>query len=170
MYHKNEGFTLIELTVVIILVGLLMVFTIPRFHDSVLTDTLKISAREIVSSIYSVRSDAVRENRGYVLKFDLSSDSYWVEPVDMPDLDSSFAKENAKRLPDDVDIKDITIVGEENDLAGESEIRFHRKGYIGPALIRIGSDKGKELTIILRPFLHKIEVVEGRVDPEAFTF
>ena len=170
MYRKNEGFTLIELTVVIILLGLLITFTIPRFQDSVLTDTLETSARRIISLIYSIRSDAIRENRDYVLKFDLASGSYWVESLDLSDLDKSFAKENAKSLPYDVGIKDITIVGENNGLADEPGVHFNRKGYIEPSLIRLGSNKGKELTIILRPFLSKIEVVEGRVEPEALRF
>ncbi|MBN2061306.1 MAG: type II secretion system protein [Deltaproteobacteria bacterium] len=170
MIKEHKGYTLIELTVVIVLVGLLMTFTVPRVRESVSTDNLKASTRRIMSLIYSVRGDAIRDNRGYVLNFDKGSGRYWVESPDMPELERSLARENADALPGDVRIMDITIVGDNSSQDGETLIRFHNKGYVKPALIRLGSDKGKELTMILRPFIRKIEVAEGRVEPEEVRF
>ncbi|MBW1806517.1 MAG: type II secretion system protein [Deltaproteobacteria bacterium] len=45
MLNSREGYTLIELIVVIVLIGLIMTLSLPRFQYSMLTDDLKGSTR-----------------------------------------------------------------------------------------------------------------------------
>ena len=170
MFRGNSGYTLIEMTVVIILAGLFMTYSIPRFKTDILTDSLKTSTRRIVALIDSLRDDALEKESSYTLRFDKVSGRYWVESPDMSEADRSLAKENAISLPSDVSIKDIKTMGADNVKPGEPSIWFHNKGYVQPAIIWLGSEDGREMSVILRPFLRKTDVIEGLVEPEDIRF
>ncbi|NIR17489.1 MAG: prepilin-type N-terminal cleavage/methylation domain-containing protein, partial [Desulfobacterales bacterium] len=61
MLRENKGFTLIELTVVVVLIGIIMTLTIPRFQTGILTDDLKATTRKMVGMIKGLRDEAIRE-------------------------------------------------------------------------------------------------------------
>ena len=57
---KNEGFTLLELIVVISLLSIMLVFTIPRFHDSLFLDKTQTSSRWMIGKVQSLKEAAIR--------------------------------------------------------------------------------------------------------------
>ena len=67
MNRKANGYTLIELTVVIFLLGMILVLTVPRFRYAMLTDELKANIRKMVGEIRELRNDAIREQKTYKL-------------------------------------------------------------------------------------------------------
>ena len=162
--EKTSGFTLIELSVVILLAGLLITLTIPRFQTLTISDHLKSSTRKLVILIDNLRNEAVRNHRDYKLIFDLSENSYWVENSEMTDLDRLKAHETRSKFPEDIKILDILFIGGEKQTSGEANVRFYRKGYIQPSLIHIADDHKREFTISLSPFLGEVKVMEEYVD------
>ncbi len=166
MLNSREGYTLIELIVVIVLIGLIMTLSLPRFQYSMLTDDLKGSTRRMVGTIRSLRDVALREQRAYDLRIDLESNSFWIDSPAMTENERATAREKASCLPEGVHILDVWYSGEGKKMMGETFIRFNRKGYIRPSVIHLGSDDGRRFTLVLSPFLGKIEMLEEYVDFE----
>lgn len=159
-----KAFTLIELTMVIILAGLFMSLTIPRFRNAIIVDNLKSTVLKMVGQIGGLRNEALRNNKDYDLRFDLESNRYWVENSGMSELERAEARERPFTLPSDVRIIDIRFAGADKQMTGEIGIRFNRKGYIRPSLIHLRSEDGREFTLVLRPFMGKVEVLEEYID------
>jgi hypothetical protein len=45
-------------------------------------------------------------------------------------------------------------------MRGEVGIHFDKKGYVQPSEIHLGSDDGREFTLVLSPFLREVEIIE----------
>lgn len=159
-----RGFTLIELTVVILIIGLTVLLTVPRFRYSLMTDDLKGTVRRMVGTIRSVKNEAVRERRAFMLHFDFETNSVWVEPTKATEEELAAAHANAVELPKDVRVMDVWSRGKGKTAVGQTAIRITEKGYLEPSVIHLGAEDGREFTLILSPFLGKVEVLDKYVD------
>ena len=163
--HKR-GYTFIELTVVLFLIGLMFTLAVPRFRYALLTDNLKNVTRKMAGIIKGLRSEAIREHEAFILHFGLDSDIYWIESASMTEEERMLAREQAFSLPGDVRIMDVWFKEKGKIIAGETAIRFNKRGYVQQSVIHLGSEDGREFTLILSPFLSKIKVIEKYVDFE----
>ena len=77
-----------------------------------------------------------------------------------------MAREKAFNLAKGVRILDIRFKGEGKKMDGETGIRVNRKGYVQPSVIHLGSDDGREFTLVLSPFLGRVNILENYVDIE----
>ena len=166
IYKKPNGYTLIELTVVILLIGILLSVTLPRIQDPILTDDFKGTARRIINLINQLKNDAIRDNKDYSLHLDLESNRYWVEYDGMTDEARSEANAKALTIPEGVRMVDIWLHGSGKKMAGEADIWISRKGYIQPAVIHLRSEDDREFTLILKPFSAKVELLDRYVEFE----
>ena len=73
----ESGFTLLELIVVITLLGIMLVFTIPRFHDSLFLDQDKKAARWIIGKVRALKEASIRNQTNVTLHIDLDTQQYW---------------------------------------------------------------------------------------------
>jgi len=151
------GFTLIELTMVILLVGFLLSLTVPRLRDVVLTDNLKTTVRILTATIKELRYQAIKDHTEHFLKFDFGSNRFL---TDSPDMSDSFSP------PSDVRVIDICIKGEEKKTSGEIRISFSKEGYISPGVIHLASEDGRQFTLSLSPFLGSVNLLEGYIEIE----
>ena len=164
--RQERGFSLIELTVVVVIIGLTMAITMPRFRSSLLFDHLKDSTRRVAILITSLSKEAVRGHQDYLLYFDLSENRYWTENPGLTEEGRLIAKEQAVNLPEDVRVLDIMKKGDEIRNTGEVSIMITKKGYLQPATIHLGSDQGRAFTICLKTFAGKAEILDGYVEIE----
>jgi prepilin-type N-terminal cleavage/methylation domain-containing protein len=164
IFQDSRGFTLIELAVVIILIGLMISLAIPRFQYGILTDNLKQTTRRMIGTINSLRSEAVREHKGYLLHFDLESNRFWIDSTDMTEEERARASEKASIFPKGVRVLDVWVAGKGKAVAGETVILFNRKGYVSYSVIHLGSEDSREFTLVLSPFLGRVKVFEKYVD------
>jgi general secretion pathway protein H len=164
--RESNGYTLIELTVVIILIGIILSVTLPRIQDSILTDNFKGTTRRMINLINQLRNDAIRENKDFSLHLDLESNQYWVESPDMSDEVRAEAHAKASVIPEGVRMVDIWLQGSGKKMMGEADIWFSRKGYIQPSVIHLRSEDDREFTLILKPFLGKVEILDRYVEFE----
>ncbi len=164
--RQERGFTLIELTVVVVIIGLTMALTMPRFRHSLLSDHLKTSTRRIAGLITNLSKEAAREHKDYLLYFDLSENRYWTENPGLTEEGRLMARENAISLPEDVRVLDIKKKGDEIRTTGEVSIMITKKGYLQPATIHLGSDEERVFTLYLKTFAGKAEILEGYVEFE----
>ena len=72
---KYNGFTLVELIVVMALISTLFAFSIPRFHDALLINKTKKTSRWIIGTVKALKENALQEHRHYTLHVGLDSNT-----------------------------------------------------------------------------------------------
>ncbi|MEA3471618.1 MAG: prepilin-type N-terminal cleavage/methylation domain-containing protein [Thermodesulfobacteriota bacterium] len=162
---NRRGFTLVELTVVIFLVGLMLLIAIPRVRDTVLTNELKSTVNYLAQTALELRSTSVREQIDYLLYLDINDRLIWFHTSDMTPEAKSESKKRAYHLPGNVKIADGYRFGREKQIDGEIIIRFFREGYVQPTVVHLvdGSDF---FTLVFEPFLNDIKVHESYIEIE----
>jgi prepilin-type N-terminal cleavage/methylation domain-containing protein len=94
-YRKSRGFSLLELMVVLVIVGILAIGVVFMFADP--TAKIKAAAFELRGDIHLARSVAVTDNTEVLIDFDPAADSYriWVDDWDAvndaPGTDGAYA-------------------------------------------------------------------------------
>lgn len=164
MNPGEKGFTLIELVVVVLLIGLTMVLSVPRLRYAMLTDDLRGTVRRMVGTVRTLRNEAIREQKVYALHFDLESNRLWTDSADMTDEERIEAHQKAFQLPKGVRVLDVWRRGKGKEVAGEAVIRFTKKGYIEQSVIHLGAEDGRRFTLIFSPFLGRVKVLEEYIE------
>lgn len=164
--RNHEGFTLIELVVVVTLIVMMIGLTMPQIRNTLLSDNLKRTALRMAGLAKNLRDKAVRERKTYGLHLEMLRQQYWIGFAAMTEEDQALAQENAEKLPSDVQILDVWFKEEGKVSEGEAVILFFEKGYVRPSIIHLGDDEGRRFTVVLSPFGGKVKVLEKYVDFE----
>lgn len=152
--HRN-GFTLLELIVVISLLGIMLVFTVPRFHDTLFLDENKKSSRWIIGKIQTLKEAAISNQREYILHIDLDTDRFWVTDESMSEETLESAALNAEALPGGMKIADLEFPNQGKIHSGRADITFYKTGYTDKVLIHVQDDEEYE-SFLIEPFLLEV--------------
>src|SRR4030043_1520898 len=79
---RDRGYTLIELAVVVLLIGMMLYLAVPRVQDSLLDDDLKATTRRFIGAARELRSESVREQTDYILHIDIGHPAFWSYAAD----------------------------------------------------------------------------------------
>jgi prepilin-type N-terminal cleavage/methylation domain-containing protein len=161
-----QGFTLIELVMVILLIGFMLTITLPRLQNLALGDNLKTVLRTLTSTINEIKYQAIKDNRTYYLKFDFGAKKFWSDSSNLTEEERIDAKKNSIVLPSDVNVTDIEFKDGRAISTGEVSIGVNKKGYIDPSVIHLSSNDGRRFTFVLRPFLASVNVLENYINIE----
>jgi prepilin-type N-terminal cleavage/methylation domain-containing protein len=74
----EDGFTLLELTLVLILIGLFAALTVPYVTQALDRVQAGAEVRKIASSLRAARSEAIAQKRLLTFHGDLSQNTYWL--------------------------------------------------------------------------------------------
>ncbi len=162
----KKGYTLIELMVVIVLLGLIFTIATPKIRDALFRDELKGATRQMVGLIMRLRNEAIREHKDYMLHFDLESNRFWFDSPSMTEEERARIAADASPLTGQVDIMDVWISGEGKIMLGEVRIRINKKGYIQQSVIHLGMEDNREFTLLLSPFLRRVKVYDKYIEFE----
>jgi prepilin-type N-terminal cleavage/methylation domain-containing protein len=105
----KKGFTLLELVVVIGLLGLMLVITVPRFRQALMTNELKASTRKIVGLVRGLRDRAIRDHKDYLLHIEIGANRFWVVADGTSAEEIVLAKDKGFRLPAEVRVLDVWL-------------------------------------------------------------
>lgn len=160
---NNRGFTLIELSVVALLIGILLLIAVPRVRDTLLNDDLKVAARRLAGAARELRIEAIRERTDAILQIDLDQPALWSYPADTTAEKRDELRKKAVSLPEGIRILDIRQGNAAKKTDGQAVIRFFREGYVTPTVIRLAKGD-RTFSLVFHPFLHVVSVHESDVD------
>jgi general secretion pathway protein H len=161
--RRQAGYTLIELAVVILLIGLMLFLAAPRIRQTLLDDSLKSVARHIIAAAKTLRNEAVREQVDYVLHLDLNNNAVWTYSADMTPEKRSERQKNAFKFPPDVKITDVYRIGHEKKVDGDATIVFFKRGYVQPTVVHLAKGD-RAFTLVFQPFLSAVELYDKYID------
>lgn len=159
----SSGFTLVELLVVIILVGVIVFLAVPSTRDVLTGDSLKKASRQFIGIERKLRGEAVRNQIDYILCIDLPDSAYWVITSDMTPEKRDEIKKTAKHLPKGVAITDIVDESNKKIFDGEAKIIFRKNNVCSPVLIHLSYEEDN-MTIVINPFLGVTDIYDKYVD------
>jgi prepilin-type N-terminal cleavage/methylation domain-containing protein len=164
--NGQKGFTLIELAVVILLIGVFFLLAIPKFEN--ITDVnIKSASRRLGGTVRYLYSEAVFKKNVYKLLFDIDNGEYWIQVLDGNEFKipaDPFLRK--KKLPEGVYFKDIITqrsAGKTQKGSGEF-ILFMPTGFVEPAVIHLEAQGGVDYTIATKPYTGGTIVLDRYAD------
>lgn len=160
-----RGFTLVELLIVIVVLGLMLALTIPKLGE-LGEANLKRSARHLTGMIRFLRDDAQAKKAVYRLRFDIQNGHYWPEVL----TQTSEKTVEFKRLH--------TVMADEGSLSGQTTFRdihaashpddpyiqFTPDGWVENAMIHLRDGDSKDFTLRVKPLMGDTELLEGYIE------
>jgi general secretion pathway protein H len=176
----SRGFTLLEIMMVMVVLTMVTAFAMPRLRSALFSDQLKATARQLEGLVVEMGQEAIRSQSEQLLHFDLERKLVWsssVKPDKGKDPDAVWDTTpvweedkalQARRLtiPESVRVVDISSASAGKRSSGTTVIRFSTKGYVDKTLIHLRDDEGRDLTLILSPFLAVTRVLDSYVEIE----
>ena len=130
-----SGYSLIELIVVLVLIGILSVIATPLLVSSIMKTKLKTSAKELATTFRYARSQAISAKKPYYFYVDIDNSSYWVSSdVENVESEDSFDAEEARKTATNIRNTSKEIIIKKVDAAlstfkeGIVEIPFYPQG------------------------------------------
>lgn len=163
--YSINGFTLIELVVVVLILGVMIALVAPTFGE-IGAANLKRSTRRISGMIRFLRDDALAKKAVYRLSFDIQNGRYWAERLavtseqtaEFKSFQSSLAGEGG--LFGQTAFREVSVAGHPD----EPYILFTPDGWVESAFIHLRDGGGRDYTLIVNPLTGKTELVEGYVE------
>ena len=163
--RRNEGFTLLELLVVVIIIGAFFFIAVPKFQN-LTQSNIKSASRDLTATIKYSYNEAAFKKSIVRLVFDIEEGIYWLERLE---TDEYQAVRDSKiyKLPSGVYFKDVITERSlnRNPLEEEKEfILFLPTGYVEPAVIHLYTDSDSNYTLATKPYTGGTRVYDEYVD------
>lgn len=167
--RRCSGFTLLELSLALLIIAVVLMLAIPRLRDPGRAELVS-QARRLVLIYRLLRSEAVLSGQAYRLNYDLNQQRYWVTGDASADLDDivhelgSLAR--GTKLDGQVTIVDIvlpTLAGKVNQ--GLIYTVFYPDGSVDPTVIHLASPR-EAYTLWLNPMNGRLNIAAGYHDVE----
>jgi len=165
--RSSSGFTLLELTVVLLILGIALGFLAPRLRDPEQT-ALTASIDRLASLARYLYDEAAYERVPMRLNFDLDHQTYFVTELggdpDAPEFvpsESSLARPVI--LPDAIAFRDVVLPAVGTVSAGIVFAQFSPEGWADPLVVHLRSRGGREATMAIEPLTGRTRVADRYV-------
>jgi len=160
--------TLLEITIVLLIISVMLAVTLPRFGPLRLKAELRTSTRNLATLIRYGRAAAIYGRRVVKLRIDVQHRRYRLDlmtdsiPAGKRDEDKLERVEAIRDLPDKVYFERIVLY-EEPEKAGEGIVvlNFTPRGNVTPATIVLSDVKGRRMTVDIFGTTGAVEVYQG---------
>lgn len=153
---KTNGFTLLELLIVMAIIALLLLSAIPSFKGTYKTLEIFTASKKIASFITYARQRAILERVKYRLNFDYAARKYWLtrekDPIDYPNYYVEI-KNRFAQLPEKV------VLDPEVDF-----ITFLPDGQSNINLLTLRNEFGDEYILYLGKGVNYVKISKKTTD------
>lgn len=163
-----QGFTLLELSLVLFIIGLLVVVTVPRLVDLGGT-RLESSAQRLASLIRYLNGEAAFSSQLYRLNYDLDKRTYWVSVLAANQNAPEFIADTSPlarpmQLPSSITFVDVHVPSAGRVSTGQVYTHFYPQGYTDPTIIHLRDQHSRVVTVTIPPLPAEVGISEGYVD------
>lgn len=157
---ENKAFTLLELLLVVIIMGVLVGLTIPNVKNSFTNIQLSDKCKDIIALIRYGQQQAILNHRNYRLNLKIDKGQYWLtiqkDPVLTPEIYQRLKTSIGKihTLPRHTQIKEITPTA--------NYITFYPSGDLDQVQIYLASDTGKTYCLSTTRMVGHVLVEEAK--------
>jgi prepilin-type N-terminal cleavage/methylation domain-containing protein len=169
----NQGFTLIELTVVVFIISLMFFFAVPKFGNNIFSDNNREVYNWISGNVRALKEKSVREQKDYAMHIDLDENNIlvFVDQAEQQDFDtqeeeSGTLEKKEYNLPGSLEIIDVEYPGNLKITSGQATIFFYKKGYSDKVFIHIQDDDNNIFSFLIESFLTRVKRYETYVEFE----
>jgi prepilin-type N-terminal cleavage/methylation domain-containing protein len=149
-----RGFTLVEMMLVFLLIGIMISIAIPRWRDVYSETSVHESSKMIIALADFAREKSVIEHRQYRLVLDKRERAYWLERQTTFPQTGTEAFEPSKdnlsarfRLPDQFYFDEIRLNGKK--ARGNSSITFYPDGTSDELQLTVANGGGDKWHLII---------------------
>lgn len=157
----RNGFTMIELLVVMLLITIVLSVTIPRFDTGMMQDPQKQLSRWMINTTRSLRAAAMATQRVHSLVVDIDGNRMWTVHAEMDEETLSGAADKAFKPGGAIRLVNVQFPEQELGTSGTTEIHFHPAGYSDPAMIHWTYKNTQRFSYQVEPLLPKVRLLEG---------
>jgi len=161
---ESSGFTLVELTVVVLLLSLFTLFSVPTLNR-LADDELARSARTLSGSIKYLFNEAVLTGREHRLIFDLQHGSYRAQVLAADgSLHEAAGSHRQGALGQEVRFNDLSLPGRGLYRTGTVTTRILPVGWIEETIVHLSDGQNRQMTLRVMPLTGTSEIHEGYRD------
>jgi general secretion pathway protein H len=164
---NNAGFTLIELAMVVLVIGIMGALAMPRFGGMLERQHLRRTINAIHGYARYLQAYAASDKCVYVLLFDLDQ-----QVVSISSIATPGCVDQTRKLPDYVvppTIRILDVVTSEREKIAEGQVMtlFYPNGFVQPNTIHIGGVGVEPVTLMIEPLTGRVQVYDGYVERQA---
>lgn len=161
-FPDDSGFTLLEIVLVLVVIGLFVGLALPRIPD-VSGARLQKAARKVAMTLQVARMRAVTLRRYYRLEIDVDAEKILLSYLGP---EGTFIQDDGVMPYDtgETDIVDMITSTRDRTLEGVGWIYISPRGFIEPSMIHLRGRRGQDLTVSPSPAGGRIKILEGYVD------
>lgn len=165
----QAGFTLLELGLVILIVGVMMAIVVPRFGDRGRAELLS-TARQIAAAFRYLRHEAILNGRSYRLMFDMDNRLIFVAIGDAGGAENLFARDEDNavgkiRLKEPISISDVNLPLVTGRVAeGTVWTTFYPDGYVDITVVHIDNGQDVYTLFVSNPFTGRVSLLPNYLE------
>lgn len=158
---RASGFTLIELTVVVLLLSVFLVISVPLFSRFGASN-LGSSAKRLSGTIKYLFNESALTGLQYRLIYNLDQGTYRAQVLERDgELVEVSGPGRQTALAGKVRFRDLQVPGRGTFTAGEVTTLVHPSGWVEETVIHLIGDTGEILTLRVMPLSGTTEMLEG---------
>jgi prepilin-type N-terminal cleavage/methylation domain-containing protein len=160
---SEGGFTLLELMIVMVIIGITVGYIGPRIFSGLFASNMDRATRDIISMIQVARSSAVTQHKTFFVRFDIDNEKIALYP--MPESSGQEPEMLKERdLPDGVVLKGIKSPYQAKKEKGEMDLRVTIEGVVEQGVIYLEAGSGKTYTLMVKPFSGTLKIYDHYVE------
>ncbi len=164
---NESGFTLVELAVVLLVIGIASAVVMPRFSGVLRRQDMRRTINVIRGTVRYLQARAALTKRVYRLTFDLDQHEMSVCFLSPEGCRPEPTRELRNYVfPETVRLLDVVNPQGEKTQEGEAATHFHPTGLAEPSTIHLGGEGQPQKTMMIEPLAGRVKVFDGYVAPE----
>jgi type II secretory pathway pseudopilin PulG len=166
MVRNQAGFTLLELGLVVLIIGVMLTITVPRIGDTGRAELVS-TARKLAATFRYLRHAAILDGRNYQLVWDLDAQQYYAA---VEDLESGFKLDEEGpvgqvQLEDPIVLSDVDLPllsGKVQE--GVVYTTFYPDGYVDLTVVHLDNGQDVYTLYVSNEYTGRVSVLPGYLE------